>query len=136
MNLLMITLIMLAGPMNIPVKKLIVSPTLQEKLELKGNQLNEIKNIWFESREKLIPLNARRQKLLLDIEKELSKDDVNLENLKKLYDELGDVISRIRYIKTKTMVSVKQVLTRKQLIKLEEERLRWKRYPPPLPYHK
>ncbi|GEM_PF-6936769 len=131
MNLLMLTLIMFTGPMHIPVKRLITSPALQERLELKADQIEKIENIWYEGRKKLIDLQSKRQKILLSIQKEMNGEDVNLENLRKLYDELGDVISKIKFTHAEMMLKVRGILTKDQLVRIEEAR--WRRHRRHLP---
>ena len=124
MNVLIAALVMFMGPYRMPVKKLMNSPEVQQRLNLSDTQIDRIRSVWFETEPKLIDLRAEKAKLMLSIREELGKDVVDFDKLSRLYDQLGKIDAKIRLTRSKMMVNIRKVLTKDQLTELRKMRFR------------
>jgi len=128
MNVLIAALVMFAGSYKMPVKKMVTSPVLQQRLNLTDEQISKIRDVWFKTEPKLIDLRAQKAKIMLNIREELNKDAVDFDKLSKLYSELGGIDAKIKLARAKMLVSVKGILTKDQIKKLRLMKYQWRRH--------
>lgn len=78
--------------------------------DLTPEQEARVRQIWYETRKKMIPLMAEKQQLRLDLEQMLEQKDINREQVLDLVDKIQSVKGRMARLKMEAFLRIREEL--------------------------
>jgi protein CpxP len=99
---------------------------LVKELNLSPEQKENLKKVRFESREKMIDVEAQLQKARLQFDNEMEKEEVNREKVMEIIDVMGKSQTEMKKISVTQLIEAKKMLSPEQREKARDLIAKWK----------